>query len=261
MSLPSDPYNRIKTLIERLLAPDGCPWDREQSHQTLRQYVIEEAYEVVDAIDSGSMDHLKEELGDLLFQVFFHSAFASEAGHFSIDDVIEAVCEKMVRRHPHVFGDETLDTAQAVLDQWSEIKKQEKGHAPHSALDSTPRALPALSKAYKFQKKAAKIGFDWPSAEGVFAKLDEEIAEIREAIAAPHLMQDAIEQEVGDLLFTVVNLARKLGVEPEVALNRTNGKFARRFRHVETQTANTPSGSYSPEQLEHFWEEAKQTEM
>ncbi|ADU66371.1 nucleoside triphosphate pyrophosphohydrolase [Desulfurispirillum indicum] len=246
----------LRELMDTLNGPDGCPWDREQTHESLRQYLIEEAYEVVDSIDAGDDEELMEELGDVLLQVFFHSDIASRRGAFTIDDVARTLHEKMVRRHPHIFGSNALESADEVLQQWGEIKAAEKRERT-SVLDGVPRHLPALARAYKFQKRAAKTGFDWPDAEGTLVKLEEEIGELRDAIQQGKLAE--IEAEMGDVLFSVVNCARKLGVEPETALNRTNQKFARRFRQVEERLAQA-GGKADIEELDRFWNEIKEQE-
>lgn len=250
-------YDALQDLVARLCGPGGCPWDQEQTHQSLRQYVIEEAYEVVDAIDAGDMDELCEELGDLAFQAFFHAHIAQQAGAFDMDDVLRRLHRKMVDRHPHVFGGGAeLETAGEVLSQWVDIKQREKAHRT-SLLDGIPRHLPALATAWKYQKRAARIGFDWPEAGQVLDKVEEEIGELRQAIADGD--QSHREEEVGDLLFALVNLARKLDVEPEVALNRANAKFRRRFALVESRAADAGS---QPDlaQLDRWWDEAKAAE-
>jgi MazG family protein len=225
------PLEQLLRIMARLRAPDGCPWDREQSHATLRQSVIEEAYEVAAAINSGDDANLREELGDLLLQVVFHAQMASERGDWNFDTVASGIVEKLVRRHPHVFGSENASDSAAVLTRWEEIKRAEKGTAPAaSALDGVTDGLPSLMRAEKVQKKAAKVGFDWSELPPVVAKVREEIAEIEGALGDA----DKVEEEVGDLLFAVVNLARKLKVDGEVALQRATDKFATRFRQVES---------------------------
>ena len=229
--------------------------------------MIEEAYEVVDAIDRKDSKNLKEELGDVLLQVVFHAQMARENGDFNFQDVVDNVTEKLIRRHPHVFGDEELETSDEVVNKWEEIKKTEKTERI-GALDGVPAALPSLSKAYELQKKAAKVGFDWPDITGVRAKIDEELAEVDEAVAklseksVDECAKNDVECEIGDVLFSIANFAKHLGIEPEVALNRTNGKFLRRFEYVEDQVKKSAKewSDFSLEALDIFWEEAKKQE-
>ncbi len=261
------------SIMARLRGPDGCPWDREQNFDTIRKYTLEECYEVFDAIERRHWDDLCEELGDLLLQVLFYAQMASDAGYFTIEDVIAGLNRKLIRRHPHVFGDKAsvaagnavktvLETegidAPQVLRNWDAIKKAEKGTSPKSAFDSIPRSLPALMEASKLGGRAQKSGFDWPDLEGIFAKLVEETGELRQAIAEP-ASSEAVLSEVGDMLFTTVNLARRLGVDPEFALRHTNGKFRRRFAAMEA-AASLPLETMSPEQLEALWSQAKREE-
>jgi len=236
----SKSFDELVAVMERLRAPGGCPWDHEQTYASLSQYLLEEAYETFDAIQhadkTGDTTELKEELGDLLLQVIFHSTIGKERGDFTIDGVCEGVTQKLVLRHPHVFGDKKLARAQDVLDNWDKLKADEraasgkKEKASESVLDDVPVHFPGLLDALKVTKKAAKVGFDWRNADEVFAKIDEEINELREAQTADD--PDEIENEIGDLLFAVVNLARKLDVEPETALKRTNRKFRQRFKYI-----------------------------
>jgi MazG family protein len=227
------PLQQLLRIMARLRAPDGCPWDREQNHTTLRHTVIEEAYEVAAAINSGDDANLREELGDLLLQVVFHAQMASEEKRFDFDAVARAIVEKLVRRHPHVFGSENASDSAAVLARWEEIKRAEKGAPAEnaSALDGVSEGLPGLMRAEKIQKKAAKVGFDWAETPPILAKIREETAEVETALARGD--QSAIEDEIGDLLFAVVNLARKVKVDGEVALQRATDKFATRFRALE----------------------------
>ena len=231
-------FEDLVAIMDRLRDPGGCPWDREQTYATLRGYLLEECYEVVDALDRADPKALCEELGDLLFQIVFLSRIAVEDGHFSAADVIEGIAAKMIRRHPHVFGDDTAADSAAVLKRWEEIKRHEKGAAdgvapPASVLDGLPAALPALVTAQRLGTKAARVGFDWPDAAAAAAKLDEEHAELREALASGNA--GAIGEEIGDALFTLVMLARKLDLDAEAALARTNAKFRERFRKVEAE--------------------------
>jgi MazG family protein len=259
--LGATPYIRIKTLMERLRAPDGCPWDREQGFSDIARYTIEEAYEVADAIAQNNMAHLREELGDLLLQVVFHSRIAEEAGEFSLDEVADDLVKKMVRRHPHVFGDEeTKRSAATQKEAWEDLKareRAEKADEDKSLLDDVALALPALMRAEKLQKRAARVGFDWPSLDGVIDKITEEAQEL--AQAAEGMDGDAIEDEMGDLLFAVTNLARKLGVDPEVALRRTNDKFTRRFKYVEAgaKTQSRVLSDMSLKEMDLLWDAAK----
>jgi len=259
---PAGPsFERFVALIARLRAPGGCPWDREQTHQSLKPMTIEEAYEVVEAIDHGDAE-LRGELGDLLLQVVFHAQIATEESRFTIGDVIDGVSQKMVRRHPHVFGDVQADSSAEVLRNWEALKQEErraagKAEAAASMLDSVSKAMPATMEAFQMTTKAGRVGFDWPNPEAVFAKIDEEIAELR---AADN--QGEREDEVGDLLFAVVNLARKLGVDPESALKSSNRKFRRRFRGIEEELrrrGKTPAES-SLEEMDGLWDEVKQQE-
>ena len=223
-----DPLVKV---MSRLRSPDGCPWDIEQSHATLRRYIIEEVYEVLEAIDEQDPTHLCEELGDLLLQIVFHARMAEEAGDFNMQDVVDTVTEKLIRRHPHVFGDISVQDAAEVIVNWDAIKRREKKQKPKSALDGVPQGLPALLRANKLQMKAAKVGFDWDDIAPVWDKVAEELAELRQAAAVGNPSE--IEDELGDVVFAVVNLGRFLGVETEVALNRANNKFSRRFFQVE----------------------------
>ena len=244
----------------------GCPWDLQQDFASIAPYTLEEAYEVTDAIERGNMEDLKEELGDLLLQVVFHTRLAEEAALFSFDDVVEAISDKMIRRHPHVFGDGTADNADAVRKSWEEIKAEEKAAKSKAAADSLPNSLmndipltlPGLSRAVKIQNRAARIGFDWPDIEPVFDKLHEEIDEVRAAITSG--AKDEMEDEVGDLLFVVANIARHLKIDPEKAVRRTNGKFIARFKNVETLAAQSGKDDSTLEELEAFWQSAKKAE-
>ena len=238
--LTSDnPTARLRAVMAKLRDPDGgCPWDVEQTFATIAPYTIEEAYEVADAIRRGDMAGLRDELGDLLLQVFFHARMAEEAGHFNYDDVARAIADKMVRRHPHVFGDADIATAEAQTVHWEDLKareRAEKGETPAedaSALDGVAIPLPALTRAEKLQKRAARIGFDWPEAAPVIAKIEEELAELRAEMDGG-TSQARLEEEMGDLLFAVANLARHLKIDPETALRRGNHKFEDRFRRME----------------------------
>ncbi|WP_340119027.1 nucleoside triphosphate pyrophosphohydrolase [Pelagibius sp. 7325] len=262
--------DRLLAVMARLRDPaGGCPWDLEQSFATIAPYTIEEAYEVADAIEQNDMAALKDELGDLLLQVVFHARMAEEAGHFAFDDVAAAIGDKMVSRHPHVFADQHAATPDDVKVTWESRKEAERaakarrngGGEALSALDGVTAALPALLRAEKLQKRAARVGFDWPEVEQVFAKLDEELGEIRAEIVADG-GHDRLEDEVGDLLFVVANLARHLKVDPETALRRANAKFERRFRAMEAALAavGEQAGDQSLEDLEELWQAAKRAE-
>jgi nucleoside triphosphate diphosphatase len=241
------PLNRIRAIVERLRDPvNGCDWDRVQTFATIAPYTIEEAYEVADAIARGDMAALKDELGDLLFQVLLHSRIAEQAGWFSLDDVATALADKIERRHPHLFGPE--DDRPSERPDWEGLKATERA-ADASALDGVALALPALMRAEKLQKRAARTGFDWPDAEGPRAKIDEELAEIADAAD-----DDAREEEMGDLLFAVVNLARHLRIDPEAALRRGNSKFEQRFRAIETEPGFS---SLSLDEKEALWTATK----
>ena len=249
---------KIETLIaimKALRTPGtGCPWDLEQNFATIAPYTIEEAYEVADAISRGSRADLCEELGDLLLQAVYHAQMAEEEGAFGFDDVIEAICRKMIRRHPHVFGDETARSAKLAKGFWEDMKAKERTDAPKSGLlDSVPVALPGLTRAVKLQSKAAKVGFDWPSVDNVYDKIAEEVAEFR---AAPDAKRA---EEYGDLLFAMANVARHLGIDPEAALRGANAKFERRFAHIEERLAEhglAPKDSNLAE-MDALWDEAK----
>jgi ATP diphosphatase len=258
--------NRMRELLgimARLRAADGCPWDREQTFASIAPYTIEEAYEVADAIDRGDMQHLKDELGDLLFQVIFHSQMASEANHFDFEAVAGAICDKLVRRHPHVFGAGGPMTPAEQSESWEEIKAAERGAAAaeQSHLDGIPRALPALMRAYKLSKRAARVGFDFEHPSQTADKVAEELAEVRDA-AAHSGASTAIFEEIGDLLFAAANLARKLEVDAEAALRAANAKFERRFRGMESLAAQRGEifADLSLESQERLWQEVKRGE-
>ncbi len=260
---PPAPLDRLRAIMVRLRDPvTGCPWDVEQTFATIAPYTLEEAYEVADAIERGDFDELKSELGDLLFQVVFHARMAEEAGLFDFDAVAGAIADKLERRHPHVFGDEAAKVdAASQKARWEDIKAAERtAKSQHGVLDDVPVGLPALARAAKLTKRAARGGFDWPSTAEVFAKLDEEVAELKVEIAAGS--NERMKDEVGDLLFVVANLARKLGVEPEDALRGSNAKFVRRFAFIEGELARdgrTPDQSDLAE-MDALWNAAKGAE-
>lgn len=257
--------DRLLAIMARLRDPDGgCPWDLEQDFASIAPYTIEEAYEVADAIERGDMEELKDELGDLLLQVVFHARMAEEAGLFAFDDVAEAICAKMIRRHPHVFGGEGERSAGEVKTRWEDIKAQEKaakGSAQTSILDDVPLTLPALARAVKLQNRAARVGFDWPDTSLVIDKLNEEMLELSAEIAKGG-DPDRLEDEMGDLLFVYANLARHMKVDPEAALRRANAKFRRRFGRIEEKLAargKKPEES-SLEEMDALWNDAKSEE-
>lgn len=259
MAKAGDTMERLLEVMRTLRAPDGCPWDREQTHDSLKSDLIEEAYEVIDAIEGGTPSDLEEELGDLLLQVVFHSQISSEAGQFGFDDVATGISEKLIRRHPHVFGDVQVSGSGEVLQNWDAIKKTEKqeGGLPASIVAGIPKHLPALQKAHQIQKRAARAGFDWDTIDDVFEKLHEEIDEVKEAIARNH--EEDIRDELGDLLFSAVNVSRFLGHNPEELLNQNIKKFVRRFQCVEAKVHATGRAfkTFSLEELDVFWDEAK----
>ncbi len=277
-------FQKLVAVMARLRAPGGCPWDREQTHATLRTYLIEEAYEVLDALDSTDDTKFAEELGDLLLQVLFHAQIAHEEGRFDITTVIREIYEKMIRRHPHVFGKTKANSAAEVLRNWEQIKKEERAksgaainqESPESLLDGVPRTMPALLEAFQLTSKAARIGFDWHNLDGIFAKLQEETHELQSAlvecgggsldlpaVALPSstspTQSQRIESELGDLLFVAVNLARFLKLDPEIALKKTSAKFSRRFRTMErlARQQGTTLAKISRPQMESLWDQAK----
>jgi tetrapyrrole methylase family protein / MazG family protein len=255
-------HNKFDELVEimaRLRSENGCPWDREQTHKSLRQHLLEEAYEVLEAIDEDDYAHLVGELGDLLLQVVFHAQLAEEEGYFTISDVVQSINEKLIRRHPHVFGDEVINTAAEQVVAWEKSKLRKEGKK--SAIDGVPRQLPSLLRAYRMQGKAAAVGFDWPDAAPVWDKLDEETAELKEALAEGDTGH--IEEELGDLLFTLVNISRFIKVHPEDALRGTIEKFERRFRLVESEFAGRglSLSDVSLEEMDRVWEEIKDREV
>jgi MazG family protein len=248
--------DRLREIVSKLRAPDGCPWDREQTHATLKPHLLEECYELIDAIDDQDDDALLEELGDLLLQVVLHAQMASEEGRFQFDQVADRIADKLVRRHPHVFGENKLPTSDAVLRQWDAIKRSEKEERK-SILDGVPRTLPALAQAQKVQAKAARAGFDWPEAQDVLAKIREEISEIEGAQSSEQLSE-----ELGDLLFSIVNFARKRKLDAEDLLRAATEKFSRRIRAMETLSIERgiQLSALSLQELDQLWDEAKKAE-
>jgi tetrapyrrole methylase family protein/MazG family protein len=258
---PDESFSRLVALMARLRGPEGCPWDRKQTPDSLKPFLVEECYEVVDAIEEGAPDKVKEELGDLLFQILFHARIAEEQGQFDIRDVVTAIHEKMTRRHPHVFGAEKLDTDKEVLLNWEEIKKKEKGYEERrSILEGVPRNLPSLLRAHRLQERAARVGFDWSHLQEALPKLDEEIAEFKESLKAENAGK--IEEELGDVFFMLVNISRFLGVDPEQALRKTISKFVHRFRYIEESAADAgkPLADMSLDEMEALWQQSKKQE-
>lgn len=259
-------------MMARLRAPNGCPWDQEQTYATLGPMLIEEAYEVIEAAEAKDWGELRDELGDLLFQIVFYGQIASEQGHFDINQSITRVHEKMTRRHPHVFGEETVESTADVLANWEAIKAAERKaagkeaggqeKAKQSLLDGTSSKLPALLEAYQLTTKAARVGFDWEKGDDIFAKLEEEVAELRAEFAREDRNPEAIAGELGDILFVLTNVARWYGVEPESALKATNRKFRRRFAHVERRVEEQGKAwnEVSLAEMDAHWDEAKQIE-
>jgi MazG family protein len=260
-------FESLIALQARLRAPNGCPWDREQTHDSLRTYLVEETYEVLDALDSGDARKFADELGDLLLQIVFHAELTAEAGKFDIADVIEQIYTKMVRRHPHVFGKVRAETSADVLKNWEQLKAEERAKnkvsdakAPDaSILDAVPRSLPGLLEAHQLTRRAANVGFDWQDVKGIFDKLAEETAELKQSLASDEGRAEDIEEEVGDLLFVGVNLARFLGFDAEIALKKANRKFAGRFREMERIAASRGQSlsGVSAAELDALWNEVK----
>ncbi|HEX7087382.1 MAG TPA: nucleoside triphosphate pyrophosphohydrolase [Vicinamibacterales bacterium] len=262
MSTPGARFDELVRIMARLRAPDGCPWDRAQTIRSLRPFLLEETYEALEAIDRGDAAALCEELGDLLFEVVFLARIAEEEGTFTLEQAVDGVARKLVRRHPHVFGDAPrLDSPDQVVGRWEELKAAERGGAakPKRLLDGVPMTLPALLRAYEYGNRAAAVGFDWTRAADVLDKIDEEVRELREAVgnAAPDPAR--VEEEMGDLLFAIANLSRKLGVEPEAALRRANDKFRARFTEIEARVAERGARlqDLSIEELEAEWQAVK----
>lgn len=249
---------QLVRLMAQLRGPDGCPWDKKQTPDSLKPFLIEECYEVVDALEDGSPDKVRDELGDLLFQIVFHARIAEERGQFTLHDVITAIHEKMTRRHPHVFGDEKLSTDKEVLANWEELKKKEKAHKDRkSILEGVPKELPSLLRAHRLQERAARVGFDWNHLNEALPKLDEEIAEFKEALTGGDAGR--IEDELGDVFFMLVNVSRFLGVNPDEALRKTISKFIHRFRYIEehAENAGRSMNDMTIEEMEKLWQESK----
>lgn len=258
MSDSSEAFEKLLGIVDTLMGENGCPWDKAQTRETLKPYIIEESYEVLEALDEGHPHKIADELGDLLYQILFHAKISSLKNEFDIKDVIQSLSDKMVRRHPHIFAEGKLHTPDQVVHQWEEIKKQEKNNRDHkSALDSVPPHLPGLLRAQKLQKNAAKQGFDWNRIEEVFAKLDEEVTEFKEAILAGK--DEEVAGELGDILFVLVNISRFKKIDAEEALRQTNGKFIRRFKYIEEEVAKMGKTMKDTplEELEKYWQDAK----
>jgi MazG family protein len=259
-------FDDLVALQARLLAPQGCPWDREQTHESLRTYLVEETYEVLDALESGDRKKFASELGDLLLQIVFHAQLAAQRGDFDIGDVIEHIHSKMVRRHPHVFGEAKARDAAQVLKNWEELKVQErnsekgKGEESASLMDDIPRNVPAAHEAYQLTRRASRIGFDWDDLDGLLEKLQEEVRELRGAMGKKD--GRGVEEEIGDLLFVAANVARFLCVDPEIALKKANRKFVARFREMEREMERRGGklANASREEMERLWERSKLTE-
>ncbi len=250
--------NRLTGIIETLRAPEGCPWDREQNHKSIMKCLIEETYELADAIESDDAQTLREELGDVLLQVVFHSAIAKDEGKFTLDDVINTLCDKLIYRHPHVFGDASVQNSEEVIQNWESLKRLEEGKKEReSILSGIPATLPALLAALKIQSVTSRVGFDWDSTAGVFDKITEEMDEVRDAMDTGDTVQ--IEDEIGDLIFSAVNLARLLKVDPEAALRHTNRKFTTRFKEIEkyARTRGIALADMPMDEKERIWQASK----
>ncbi|HTP64235.1 MAG TPA: nucleoside triphosphate pyrophosphohydrolase [Geobacteraceae bacterium] len=253
-------FDRLAAIMRKLRGPGGCPWDAEQSHESLKRYLLEECYEVFEAIDRNEPEHLKEELGDLMLQPVFHAVIAEEKGEFTLDGVLDAICDKLVRRHPHVFAGQVIGTADEQVVNWERIKKEEHGESRKSALAGVPPHLPALLKAQKITEKAARVGFDWEHVDQVFAKVLEELHEFEETMAEGD--DKRMEAELGDLLFAIVNLGRFLSINPEEALRKTIARFMDRFSYIEDalHTIGMQMKDATLDEMEKLWEEAKKLE-
>ncbi len=252
------PIEQLIAIMQRLRSENGCPWDREQDLESLKQYLVEECYEVLDAIETGDPEQHKEELGDLLLQIVFQSKIREEQGEFAFDDVAEKICEKLIRRHPHVFGDEEVADSAEVLERWHALKAKENKEGSDSVIGRIPRHMPALRRSHLAQVRAARVGFDWEKVDDVVAKVDEELNEVREALASDE-GEEAVAEEIGDLLFAVVNLSRFKSHNAEDLLNGAFDKFVTRFKAIECMAVEQGKtlSDFTLEQLEEFWQEAK----
>ena len=254
----STAFKKLTEIVDTLMGENGCPWDKVQTRESLKPYLVEEAYETLEALDNNNPEEIKEELGDLLYQVLFHAKISENKNEFNITDVVESISHKMVHRHPHVFKEENLETPEEVVTQWEEIKSKEKGKANReSVLDGIPPHLPGLLRAQKLQKKAAKQGFDWDKIDDVFDKLDEEVAEFKEAILSGK--ETDMTSELGDIIFVLVNIAKFKKIDAEEALRATNNKFIKRFQYIEAEVTKRGKTlkETSLEELEKYWQEAK----
>jgi len=258
MSDATESFRKLIEIVDTLMGENGCPWDNVQTRESLKPYLVEETYEVLEALDTNDPDQIKDELGDLLYQILFHSKISSKNNEFDIKDVLDNLKEKMVRRHPHVFKEGQINTPDQVIERWEEIKKEEKTHSNHpSILDSVPKQLPSLLRAQKLQKKAAKEGFDWDEISDVFDKLDEEISEFKSAVLEGKGTD--IQSELGDILFVLVNIAKFKKIDAEEALRSTNNKFIKRFQYIEKEVAKQGKTlkETSLEDMERHWQNAK----
>src|SRR5262245_51677146 len=261
-------FEKLVEIMTTLRSPNGCPWDKEQDFNTLKPMLVEETYEVLEAIDNKDFDGLAEELGDLMLHIAFHAQLGKEAGEFDINTVIDKICEKLVRRHPHVFGTDTAGSAEEVIKNWEAIKAQEKASKlksrtpeQRSLLEGIPSKLPAIHEAHQISSRAARVGFDWPGVDGIFDKLQEEVGELKDVISSggDETRQDRLEDEIGDMLFVIVNIARYLKIDSESALKRANRKFKTRFRYMENELARQGKNleQTSLEEMEALWQKAK----
>lgn len=254
----NDVFYELVNVMNKLRDKDGCPWDREQTRDSIKPYLIEEAYELLEAIDEKNPDKIKEELGDLLFQIIFHAKLAEEQNEFDIFDVCRHIKEKMIRRHPHVFGDIEVSCSKEVLEQWEDIKRKEpKNSGRKSALDGIPEKLPSLLRAHRFQEKAARVGFDWEKLEDVFGKVEEELTELKQTFSKKNKVE--MEHELGDVLFSLVNIARFIKVNPEESMRKAIGRFTERFKYIEEETAKKGLDlkNLSLQEMDKYWNEAK----
>ena len=259
MSDTGKAFEKLVEIIARLRSEDGCPWDRQQTHESLKGNLLEETYEVMDAIDSGDMAELRAELGDLMMQIVFHAQLADERGDFDIKDAMESIAEKLLRRHPHVFGEAEVASAEEVLHRWEEIKAGEKGFEKRvSILDGVPKTLPALARAMEISKRAVKAGFEWPNLDAVVEKLQEEVGELKDELRQGD--RERIAEEIGDVLFTIVNVARWMKVDPEDALRAMTKRFADRFKQIEeaARAGGRPLQEMTLQEMDAVWDRAKQ---